>query len=90
MTSVCTGALLLARVGLLANRRATTHWCAYDTLAGIDPTIDVRRGERVVEDGVLTSAGVAAGIDMAFRHVEDVCGREVADETARYIEYPRG
>jgi transcriptional regulator GlxA family with amidase domain len=44
---------------------------------------------RVVDDGVITSAGVAAGIDMAFYVVEKLCGREVADETARYIDYAR-
>ena len=84
VTSVCTGALLLARVGLLANKRATTHWAALDLLGEVDATIDVRRGERVVSDGVVTSAGVAAGIDMAFHLVEQVCGKAVADETAHY------
>jgi len=90
VTSVCTGALLLAKVGLLRDKRATTHWGALDFLGEVDATIDVRRGERVVDDGVITSAGVAAGIDMAFHLVERLCGKEVADETAHYIEYPRG
>jgi transcriptional regulator GlxA family with amidase domain len=58
-------------------------------LASIDPTIRVNRDARVVHDGVFTSAGVSAGIDMAFAVVEQLCGREVADETARYIEYRR-
>lgn len=87
--SVCTGALLLARIGALRGRRATTHWAALDLLAELDPTIDVRRAERVVHDGVVTSAGVAAGIDMAFSVVESLHGAAVANETARYIEYPR-
>ncbi len=90
VTSVCTGALLLGRVGLLRDKRATTHWGALDSLGELDATIDVRRGERVVSDGVITSAGVAAGIDMAFHLVEQLCGKQVADETAHYIEYPRG
>jgi transcriptional regulator GlxA family with amidase domain len=89
VTSVCTGSLLLARAGLLAGRRATTHWAALDLLAGIDPTVTVDREARVVTDGIVSSAGVAAGIDMAFSVVETVCGRAVADETAKYIEYPR-
>jgi transcriptional regulator GlxA family with amidase domain len=42
----------------------------------------------VVDDGVLTSAGVAAGIDMAFALLERICGRAVAEDTARYIDYP--
>jgi transcriptional regulator GlxA family with amidase domain len=89
LTSVCSGALLLAKAGLLKNRRATTHWAAHDLLASLDATIRVDREARVVHDGVFTSAGVSAGIDMAFAVVESYCGREVADETARYIEYPR-
>jgi len=89
VTSVCSGALLLAKAGLLRNRAATTHWAAHELLASIDPTIRVNRTARVVHDGVFTSAGVSAGIDMAFEVVERLCGREVADETARYIEYRR-
>ena len=90
VTSVCTGALLLAKLGLLHGRRATTHWAALDLLATIDPTIHVQRKSRVVHDGIFTSAGVSAGIDMSFAVVEQICGREVALETAHYIEYPWG
>ena len=90
VTSVCTGALLLARGHLLDGKRATTHWLALDLLEQIGGgKVSVERGTRYVDDGVVTSAGVAAGIDMAFWVVEKLCGREVADETARYIEYPR-
>lgn len=89
VTSVCTGSLLLARAGLLTSRRATTHWGALDVLEKLAPDVDVRRDVRFVDDGVVTSAGVAAGIDMAFHIVEWSCGKEVADETARYIDYPR-
>jgi transcriptional regulator GlxA family with amidase domain len=88
-SSVCTGALILARAGLLAGRRATTHWAAYDLLASLDGGVKVVRNARVVKDGVFTSAGVSAGIDMAFALVEEICGRAVADETAHYIEYAR-
>jgi len=90
VTSVCTGALLLAKVGLLRAKRATTHWAGLDLLASIDPTIRVQRDRRVVHDGVFTSAGVSAGIDMSFAVVEQICGRDVAIETAHYIEYPWG
>ena len=89
VTSVCTGALLLARAGLLERQRATTHWAAYDLLASLDPTVQVVRDVRVVHDRVVSSAGVSAGIDMAFDLVERLCGRDVADETAAYIEYER-
>lgn len=87
-TSVCTGALVLAKSGVLAGRRATTHWAGYDLLATLLSTAQVVRGVRFVDDGVITSAGVAAGMDMAFHVVERVLGRGVAEETARYIEYP--
>jgi transcriptional regulator GlxA family with amidase domain len=89
VTSVCTGVLLLAKAGLLHGRRATTHWGAYEVLAALDPTIRLDREARYVSDGVISSAGVAAGIDMAFHVVETLHGKAVADETARYIEYPR-
>ena len=88
-TSVCTGSLLYARAGLLASRRATTHWGALDLLASLDRSVTVERAERVVDDGIISSAGVASGMDMAFYVVERLFGREVADETARYIEYRR-
>jgi transcriptional regulator GlxA family with amidase domain len=90
VTSVCTGALLLAKIGLLHGKRATTHWAGLDLLPSIDPTIQVQRDQRVVHDGVFTSAGVSAGIDMSFAVVEQICGRAVAAETAHYIEYPWG
>jgi len=90
VTSVCTGALLLAKIGLLRGKRATTHWAGLELLASIDPTIQVQRDRRVVHDGIFTSAGVSAGIDMSFAVVEQICGRAVAAETAHYIEYPWG
>jgi len=87
VTSVCTGALLLAQNGMLRGRRATTHWAAHDLLVSIDPTIALQRDVRVVVDTIFTSAGVSAGLDMAFAVVEQLHGAEVARETARYIEY---
>ncbi len=89
VTSVCTGALLLARAGLLYQRRATTHWGALDTLAGLDETITVERNVRVVQDGPITSAGISAGIDMALAVVELLHGTDVANDTALYMEYNR-
>ena len=89
VTSVCTGSLLLAKAGLLRGRRATTHWAAYDLLQTLDPSVSVIRDARVVQDGIFSSAGVSAGIDMAFDVVEALCGKAVADETAHYIEYER-
>jgi transcriptional regulator GlxA family with amidase domain len=88
--SVCTGALLLARAGLLDGRRATTHRGSFGLLASLGKDIAVDGEARFVDDGVLTSAGVASGMDLALHVVETVFGPEVADETARYIEYRRG
>jgi len=89
VTSVCTGSLLLAKCDLLKNRRATTHWAILDLLQSLDKSVKVERDRRVVDDGIITSAGVASGIDMAFYVVETLYGREVADDTARYIEFRR-
>ena len=88
--SVCTGALLLARAGLLDGRRATTHWGSFGLLAALGKGLCIDREARFVDDGVLTSAGVASGMDLAFHVVETLFGRSVADETARYLEYRRG
>ena len=89
VTSVCTGSLLLGKAGLLEGKKATTHWAALDLLESLGTGAKVQRELRVVDDGVITSAGVASGIDMAFYVVERLCGKDVADETARYIEYRR-
>jgi transcriptional regulator GlxA family with amidase domain len=89
VTSVCTGSLLLAQAGLLQGKRATTHWGALDLLASLGAGVTVDREARVVDDGVISSAGVASGIDMSFYVVEQLFGRAVADETAHYIEYRR-
>jgi len=89
VTSVCSGSLLLAKAGLLQGKAATTHWGALDTLASIDPTIRVERQQRVVDSEIITSAGISAGIDMALHVVERILGAEVANDTARYMEYRR-
>lgn len=89
VASVCTGALVLAQAGLLEGRRAATHWGALDLLDSLGRGVTVERTRRVVDDGVLTSAGVASGLDLSFHVVETLFGREVADETARYVEHRR-
>ena len=88
MTSVCTGALVLAKAGLLDGLSATTHHGAFDLLQEIAPSTSVRRGERFVDNGfVITSAGVQAGMDMSLHIIGRLLGIEVARETAQYIEY---
>ena len=86
--SVCTGAMLLAKTGLLAGKSATTHHGAYKVFAMQFPDVRLRRGARFVEDGNLASAGgLSSGIDLALRVVERYFGREVAKNTAYQMEY---
>jgi transcriptional regulator GlxA family with amidase domain len=86
VTSVCTGAFLLAQAGLLDGRRATTHWASCALLADRHPEIEVDPDPIFVRDGdVITSAGVTAGMDLALALVEEDLGREVALETARWL-----
>jgi putative intracellular protease/amidase/YHS domain-containing protein len=86
--SVCTGAFVLARTGLLSGKSATTHHSAYRTLAMNYPDIHVKRGARFVEEGNLaTAGGLSSGIDLALRVVERYYGHEVAVNTAYQLEY---
>jgi transcriptional regulator GlxA family with amidase domain len=86
VTSVCSGAFLLARAGLLDGRRATTHWEACDLLARAYPQVTVESDPIFVRDGnVYTSAGVTAGIDLALALVEDDHGPEIARMVAREL-----
>jgi transcriptional regulator GlxA family with amidase domain len=86
MTSVCTGALVYAKAGLLDGRPATTHWGALDRLADLGVNVD--REARFVDDGdVVTAAGVSAGIDMALHLVARLESVERAQEVRRYIQY---
>jgi transcriptional regulator GlxA family with amidase domain len=86
MTSVCTGALVYAKAGLLEGRPATTHWSAIERLRELG--IDVRPDERYVDTGeVVTAAGVSAGIDMALHLVARLDSVEKAREVKHYIQY---
>jgi transcriptional regulator GlxA family with amidase domain len=87
--SVCTGALLLAKAGLLDGLEATTHHAALDLLRQTAPNATVRAGRRVVDNGkVVCSAGVAAGIDLSLHVVARLLGGPAAEQTAKYMEYP--
>jgi transcriptional regulator GlxA family with amidase domain len=91
VTSVCSGAFVLAAAGLLDGKRATTHWSACDELARRFPGVAVDGNAIFVRDGaVWTSAGVTTGIDMALAIVEDDLGRAIADDiAARLVLYMR-
>jgi transcriptional regulator GlxA family with amidase domain len=86
VASVCTGAFLLARAGLLDGRRAATHWAACAQLSQRYPGIDVDPDPIFVQSGNLyTSAGVTAGMDLALALVEEDAGRRVSLEVARWL-----
>jgi len=86
--SVCTGAYVLAKTGLLSGKSATTFHMQYEDFAVKFPDIHLKRGARFVEDGNLASAGgLTSGMDLAFRTVERYFGRDVAEATAFNIEY---
>jgi transcriptional regulator GlxA family with amidase domain len=86
--SVCTGAFVLAKTGLLSGKAATTYHGAFVPFANEFPDIHLKRGARFVEDGNLaTAGGLSSGIDLALRVVERYFGREVAQKTAYNMEY---
>jgi transcriptional regulator GlxA family with amidase domain len=88
LLSVCSGSLILGAAGLLDGLDATTHFAALEELRTAAPACRVRRDLRYVDAGrVITSAGVSAGIDMALHVVARLLGDDVAQETARYMEY---
>ena len=89
LTSVCTGALLLGKAGLLDGKRATTHWRSLDWMQQLFPKTTVEKRLHFVEDGALfTSAGISAGIDMALKVVARHFGEAIARATAKHMEYP--
>jgi transcriptional regulator GlxA family with amidase domain len=84
--SVCNGALILAKTGLLKGRTATTHWDDVEHLLKIGPSIKVQPDAIYVRDGnIYTSAGITAGIDMALAMVEEDWGQPVALATAQML-----
>lgn len=86
--SVCTGAFVLAKTGLLSGKSATTFHAAFNSFAMEFPDIRLKRGARFVEDGNLASAGgLSSGIDLALHVVERYYGRDIAGKTAYNMEY---
>lgn len=86
--SVCTGAMLLGKAGLLDRRSATTHWEDTAELQSMFTNVKVVTGVRWVdEDNIVTSAGISAGIDMSLHLVERLGNRELAELTARQMEF---
>lgn len=89
IASVCTGSCLIGKSGLLDNREATTHWRTYDFLFQSAPKVKIRRDLRfTLIDPIFTSAGIAAGIDLALSIVSHYFGTKVGRATAHHMEYP--
>lgn len=86
--SVCTGAFLLGKAGLLKGKPATTHWEDLDDFHSMFPEIRVQAEARWVDVGqIMTSAGISAGIDMSLHLVSRLESQELAVKTARQMEY---
>jgi transcriptional regulator GlxA family with amidase domain len=86
--SVCTGAFLLARTGLLDGLSATTHPNSYDRFAKEFPNIKLVRGTRFVDNGkFVTAGGLSAGIDTALHIVSRYNGISAARQVAEYMQY---
>lgn len=86
--SVCTGAFLLAKTGLLAGLEATTHHDFFDSFARQFPAVKLNRGAQFVDNGkFVTAGGLTSGIDGALHVVDRVLGREAAERTAFYMEH---
>jgi transcriptional regulator GlxA family with amidase domain len=88
IASVCTGAFLLAKAGLLNDKRATTHWMDIDRLEREFPHVNMERNCKFIDEGsIITSGGIAAGIHMSFHILKRLLGEEVVKTTARRMEY---
>lgn len=87
--SVCSGARIPAVLGLLDGKKFTTHHSVFDDVQKLAPKAFVRPNNRFTDNGkLLTSAGVAAGIDLSFYLLEKIKGKELSLLTSRYMEYP--
>jgi transcriptional regulator GlxA family with amidase domain len=86
--SVCSGARILARMGLLDGMEVTTHHEVLDEIRRIAPSVTLNPEARFVDNGrILTAGGISAGIDVALHIVRKLHGDQIADRTARYMEY---
>ena len=88
LVSVCTGAMVLATLGLLDGLEATTHYGSYGRLEAAAPKAVVRRDVRVADNGhIVTGAGVSAGIDLALHMIARLYGMQEANDVAEYMMY---
>ncbi len=86
--SVCTGSLILAELGLLNGRKATTHWASIAAMQANYPKITVLKNIRFVDEGsIMTSAGISAGIDLSLHYIEKSFGSSMAQKIVDRMEY---
>lgn len=88
MASVCTGAFLLAEAALLDGKQATTHWMDIDRLEKEYNKVNVQRNVKFIDESpIITSGGISAGINMSFYIIKKLLGEEIANATAKRMEY---
>lgn len=88
MASVCTGAFLLAEAGLLDGKQATTHWMDIDRLEKEYDKVKVQRNVKFIDEtSIITAGGISAGINMSFHIIKKLLGEEIANATAKRMEY---
>lgn len=86
--SVCTGAFLLAKAGLLKTKAATTHWEDIHDLKSMFPDIIIKKNVRWVDEGaIVTAAGISAGIDMSLHLISRIASKDLANLTAKQMEF---
>ena len=88
VSSVCTGAFLLAEANIITNHQVTTHWEDINDLQNSYPNLKVLSNKRWIDEGnIVTSGGISAGIDMSLHLVSKLCDEELANKTAKQMEF---
>lgn len=84
--SVCTGAFLLQKAGLLKGKKATTHWASIERLKAFND-VTVKQKRYIRDDNIWTSAGISAGMDLALEFIAEIAGYDVAGKVQHHAEY---
>lgn len=88
LLSVCTGAFIIGKTGLLDNIKATTHHESYEEFAETFPRTELIKNVKYVDSGkIITSGGISAGINMSLYTVSLIAGKDIAGKTAKLMEY---
>lgn len=88
LASICTGAFILAQAQIITNQEVITHWEDQEELSQRFPDLKVLPNRRWVASGdIYTSGGISAGIDLSLHLVEKMASRDLAERTARQMEY---